>query len=104
MLWLCIRLPALQHEALAASEHAAIERLAAWAYQWSSLVSYRRSADLRGDIGAAHCAEPLLWLELGASSALFGGHAALFARIQTDLTALGYSHTCALAPSPTGAA
>src|SRR5665213_3590088 len=102
MLWLCIRLPALQHEALAASEHAAIERLAAWAYQWSSLVSYR----LRNDADAAHggADAPLLWLEFGASSALFGGHAALLAKIETDLTQLGYSYTCALTPSPTGSA
>jgi Arc/MetJ family transcription regulator len=46
-----------------AIEHAAMERLAAWAYQWSSLVSYRLPDG------------PLLWLELGASRALFGGHA-----------------------------
>ncbi len=104
MLWLCIRLPRLAHEALAsvahraagaasaAIERAAIERLAAWAYQWTSLVSYHL-AD-----------EPLLWLELGASRALFGGHAALLAKLEAELTQLGYSHVCALAPSPSGAA
>ncbi len=95
MLWLCIRLPALVREALAASEREAIERLAAWAYQWSSLVTYRLS-----DGGDA----PLLWLELGASHALFGGHAALLARIEAGLAQLGYSHRCALAPSPAAAA
>ncbi len=114
MLWLCIRLPRLAHEALAAVaqraastadcstghavmeraavERAAIERLAGWAYQWTSLVSYHL-AD-----------EPLLWLELGASRALFGGHAALLAQLEAGLTLLGYSHVCALAPSPSGAA
>jgi protein ImuB len=94
-LWLCIRLPRLAHEASiadAAAEHAAMERLAAWAYQWSSLVSYRLADG------------PLLWLELAASRSLFGGHAALLANIETGLTQLGYSHACALAPSPTGAA
>jgi protein ImuB len=112
-LWLCIRLPRLAQEALAASaersasaeaptarcvvDHAAIERvamerLAAWAYQWSSLVSYRLPDG------------PLLWLELGASRALFGGHAALLAKLEAELTQLGYSHACALAPSPTAAA
>ncbi len=117
-LWLCIRFPRLSHEALAAAdralnaadaaagrasveraagecaaiEHAALERLAAWAYQWSSLVSYHPPDG------------PLLWLELGASRALFGGHAALLAKIETGLTQLGYSHVCALAPSPTAAA
>ena len=91
-LWLCIRLPRLAHEAGAAAEHAAMERLAAWAYQWSSLVSYRLADG------------PLLWLELAASRNLFGGHAALLANIEAGLTQLGYSHACALAPSPTGAA
>src|SRR5450755_2831707 len=104
-LWLCIRLPRLAHEALGAEastakrivdhaeiERAALERLAAWAYQWSSLVSYRLPDG------------PLLWLELGASRTLFGGHAALLIKLEAELTQLGYSHACALAPSPTGAA
>ncbi len=104
-LWLCIRLPRLAQEALgaeaaaarrtvdhAAIERAALERLAAWAYQWTSLVSYRPPDG------------PLLWLELGASRALFGGHAALLAKLEAGLTQLGYSHACALAPSPTAAA
>jgi protein ImuB len=90
MLWLCLRFPQLAHEA-GADAGAALERLAAWAYQWSSLISY-----------TAH--EPLLWLELGASCALFGGHEALLARIEAELAQLGYSHVCALAPSPTAAA
>lgn len=88
-LWLCMRLPQLAHEAGAA---AAMERLAAWAYQWSSQVSYRLADG------------PLLWLELAASRSLFGGHAALLANIEAGLTQLGYSHACALAPSPTAAA
>ncbi len=108
MLWLCIRLPALVREAHAASEREALERLAAWAYQWSSLVSYRpgaETADAAGAAtGAAEPAPPLLWLELGASRALFGEPAALLARIKRELTRLGYSHACAIAPSPTAAA
>jgi protein ImuB len=104
-LWLCIRMPQLAQEALgaeapgakriadsAAIERAALERLAAWAYQWSSLVSYRLPDG------------PLLWLELGASRTLFGGYAALLTKLEAELTQLGYSHACALAPSPTGAA
>ncbi len=90
MLWLCIRLPQLAREAFA-DQHAALERLAGWAYQWSSLVSYASD-------------EPLLWLELGASCTLFDGHVALLAKIEAGLTQLGYSHICALAPSPTAAA
>jgi protein ImuB len=102
VLWLCIRLPLLAREALAANadcgerraqiEREAIERLAAWAYQWTSLVSYQLSDP------------PRLWLELGASRNLFGGHTALLAKLETELTQLGYSHVCALAPSPHGAA
>ena len=112
-LWLCIRLPRLAHEALATTAHpaaaagrsadhaaidhaaiqqSAMERLAAWAYQWSSLVSYRLADG------------PLLWLELGASRALFGGYRALLAQLTAELAQLGYSHACALAPSPTAAA
>jgi protein ImuB len=90
MLWLCIRLPQLAREAFA-DQHAALERLAGWAYQWSSLVSYASD-------------EPMLWLELGASRALFDGQGPLLAQIEAGLVQLGYSHLCALAPSPTAAA
>jgi protein ImuB len=107
MLWLCVRFPQLAREALAGQQglaernepsererliqRAALERLAAWAYQWSGLISYAPE-------------QPLLWLELGASCALFEGHAALLARIEAGLVQLGYTHICALAPSPTAAA
>lgn len=94
-LWLCIRLPRLAREALA-DERCALERLAAWAYQWSSLISYARSGEVSS--------ESLLWLELGASCALFQGHVALLAAIEGELAQLGLSHVCALAPSPTAAA
>jgi protein ImuB len=105
MLWLCIRLPQLAREALA-GERAALERLAGWAYQWSSLVSYAPAKDVpSGETPPDHaCREPLLWLELGASRALFGGYAALLARIEDELVRLDCSHVCALAPSPTAAA
>jgi protein ImuB len=92
VLWLCIRLPLLTREALAADARQAMERVAAWAYQWSSLISYRLTDP------------PLLWLELSASRRLFGGHAALLTQIEAGLIQLGYSHVCALAPSPHGAA
>jgi protein ImuB len=99
-LWLCIRLPRLAREALA-DERCALERLAAWAYQWSSLISYAASGE--ASCGGAS-SEPLLWLELGASCALFQGHLALLAAIERELTQLELSHVCALAPSPTAAA
>jgi protein ImuB len=92
MLWLCIHLPLLAREALAADGRQAIERLAAWAYQWSSLVHYELINQSR------------LWLELGASQHLFGGHAALLEKLDAELTQLGYSHVCALAPTPNAAA
>lgn len=108
MLWLCIRLPALVREACAASEREALERLAAWAYQWSSLVSCQlgsASADsAEAPATAAAPAPSLLWLELGASRALFGEPALLLERIDAELSGLGYSHACAIAPSPTAAA
>jgi protein ImuB len=104
MLWLCIRLPQLAHEALVGGtasadpliQRQALERLAAWAYQWSNLISYATHEQ------ATH--GPLLWLELGASCKLFDGHEALLARIEAELVQLRYSHVCALAPSPTAAA
>jgi protein ImuB len=120
MLWLCIRLPTLVSEAHAAGEREALERLAAWAYQWSSLVCYRLSDGTESGASApvdaaaattttltattAAAGDPLLWLELGASRTLFGGHAALLERIQAGLKQLGCNHCCALAPSPAAAA
>ena len=102
MLWVCIRLPALVSEALAASEREALERLAAWAYQWTSWVSYRLSSEAPPELMAA--AAPLLWLELSASRILFGEPELLLEKIQRDLTRLGHSHSSALAPTPTAAA
>jgi protein ImuB len=104
MLWLCIQLPQLAAEAFVGGdapatcrpppEQAALERLAAWALQWSSHVHYR------GDVGGV----PGLWLELGGSLTLFGGLAALLARIRAALAPLGYSTRLGLAPTPAGAA
>jgi protein ImuB len=88
MLWLCIRLPRLSLKPSGA--RAALERLAAWGYQWSSQVSF--------------CLPDLLWLEFDASRNLFGGRAALLRRIEFGLAQLGYEYCCALAPSPTAAA
>lgn len=104
MLWLCIQLPRLAHEALAGAGgpaecrapawQAALERLAAWALQWSSHV--------------CPCAEtggaPGVWIELGASLGLFGGLEPLLARIRAALEPLGYSTRCGVAPTSVGAA
>jgi protein ImuB len=93
MLWLCLRLPQLAREAGAASEHEGLERLAGWAYQWSSQIHYRPGSG-----------PSLLWLELEASRALFGAPAVLRQRIERDLARLGYSHQSAVAPTPAAAA
>lgn len=59
------------------AERQAIERLAAWAYNYTSRVSLDESATLL--------------LELGASARLFGGHEALQTQLQADLIALGFT-------------
>src|SRR5258706_87927 len=100
MLWLCILLPRFAPEASAGgrpqAERAALELLALWALQWSSQVSID-PADSAGH-------GPALWIEIGASSRLFGGHAALRERIAADLAPLGYTHRLGTAPTPPGAA
>src|SRR5258706_260990 len=100
MLWLCILLPRLAPEASAGgrpqAERAALELLALWALQWSSQVSID-PADSAGH-------GPALWIEIGASSRLFGGHAALRGRIAADLAPLGHTHRLGPAPTPPGPA
>lgn len=93
MLWLCIRLPAL--------EHAALTRLAVWAQQWSSWVSLGESRDDEpgADPGAARC----LWLEVGASLKIFGGPVALRTALATALDPLGHDACTAIAPTPQAA-
>ena len=102
MLWLCILLPRFAPEASAGgrpqAERAALELLALWALQWSSQVSHRVVID-----GERHI-DPVLWIEIGASSRLFGGHAAMRERIAADLASLGYTHRLGTAPTPAGAA
>ncbi|MCC7461521.1 MAG: DNA polymerase Y family protein [Gammaproteobacteria bacterium] len=104
MLWLYIRLPRLAREALAGVDtpaecrappwQAALERLAAWALQWSSHV--HPGVEIGGTPG--------LWIELGASLTLFGGLTPLLTRIRAALEPLRYSTQCGVAPTPAGAA
>ncbi len=72
-----------------AAEHLALERLAAWAYQYTSFVSIQRPFSLQ--------------LEVGGSLRLFGGMDALKEHLRTDLNALGYEVQLAAAPTPLGA-
>jgi protein ImuB len=72
-----------------AAEVAALEGLAAWAGQFTSLVSL---------------APPnALLLEIGASLTLFGGLDTLLARVRHGIDALGYSTCLGVAPTPLGA-
>ena len=98
MLWLCIRLPAL--------ERAALTRLAVWSQQWSSWVSLGACGnddsgyEERSTNPEADC---WLWLEIGASLKLFGGVSALRSNITCALEALGHEARTAIAPTPQAA-
>jgi protein ImuB len=72
-----------------AAETSALERIGAWASQFSSLVSL--------------AAPQAILLEIGGSRRLFGGQAALLARLRTETTDLGYAAHFAVAPTPTAA-
>jgi protein ImuB len=95
MLWLCIRLPQLPPETLA--------RLAVWAQQWSAHVSSAMAHDHGSDNDPGAAADAVLWLEIGASLRLFGGHSALRAEVAARLAQLGYSGEIAIAPTPQAA-
>ena len=72
-----------------AAERQALESIAAFAYRFSGEVSI---------------AEPdAVFLEIGASLALFGGIAALERRLRHEVAAFGFAATLAIAPTATGA-
>ena len=90
----------LLRERDAAREQAALERLAAWALQFTPSVSLQ--ADLpfgEHDDTPAPCG---LLLEVAASLRYFGGPEALLARLRQGLRALGY--TARIGTAPTAAA
>jgi protein ImuB len=81
------------------AERAALERLAAWAYQFSSTVIIGEApAEIRQSCTAA------LWLEIGASLKLFGGFRALIERFEREFAELRYSYQLGIAPTIEGAA
>jgi protein ImuB len=81
------------------AERAALERLAAWAYQFSSTVIIGEApAEIRQSRTAA------LWLEIGASLTLFGGFRALIERFEREFLELQYSYQLGIAPTLEGAA
>lgn len=71
-------------------EHRALQRLAAWSYQYSSQLC------IPGD-------RPGLLLEAGASARLFGRPAALGQRLERELGRLGYHAASGSAPTPEAA-
>jgi protein ImuB len=81
------------------AERAALERLAAWAYQFSSTVIIGEAPE---ELRRARTAT--LWLEIGASLKLFGGFRALIEKLETALTQLHYSYQLGIAPTLEGAA
>jgi protein ImuB len=71
------------------AEREALDRLAAWAYQYTSLVSV--------------VPPQALLLEVQGSLALFGGLERLIERVRGDLATLGYRARLAVAPTPLAA-
>ncbi|NCT66387.1 MAG: DNA polymerase Y family protein [Rhodanobacteraceae bacterium] len=83
---LCPRLAVAPRDA--AAERQALDSLAAWAYRYSADVSL--------------AAPDALYVEVGASLALFGGWPALERRLRAELAGFGFA--CSLAAAPTAAA
>lgn len=82
-----------------AAERAALERLGAWAYQFSSSVIL---GEIPEELRLARTA--CLWLEVGASLNLFGGLPKFVAQIEAGLKQLGYTYRLGIGPTLEGAA
>ncbi|HEY4369170.1 MAG TPA: DNA polymerase Y family protein [Steroidobacteraceae bacterium] len=81
------------------AEQAALERLAGWAYQFSSQVILGPvSTELR--LSRTSC----LWLEIGASLSLFGGFRQFIEQVEAGLEQLRYAYRLGIAPTLEGAA
>lgn len=93
---LCTTLKALDRNSHV--ERKALERLAIWAYQWSSSVTLHLA-------DAKSLTEPsAVALEIAGSFKLFGGRAALLKRIEDELKQLNYDYTLGVAYTVEGAA
>lgn len=81
------------------AEHNALERLAAWAYQFSSNV-------VLGEISPRfnEARNAVLWLEIGASLKLFGGFRTLIEAIERELQQLRYTYRVGIGPTLEGSA
>jgi protein ImuB len=81
------------------AEQAALTRLAAWAYQFSStVIPGAVSTDLR------RARMSSLWLEIGASLKLFGGFRRFIEHLENELTRLDYTYRLGVGPTLEGAA
>lgn len=89
---LCAELLAVPRDT--AAEHAALQALAAWAYQYSAQV-VPLAPPARRDTG--------LLIETGASTRLFGGREALHRRIARSLRTLGHQAAFGCAATPRAA-
>jgi len=81
------------------AEQTALQRLAGWAYQFSSTVILGLAPD---EPHQAHLA--CLWLEIGASLTLFGGFRQFMTRLETQLQQLRYTYQLGVGPTLEGAA
>jgi protein ImuB len=81
------------------AERAALERLAAWAYQFSSTVVI---GEAPRELAKARTAS--LWLEIGASLKLFGGFRSLIEQLEESLAQLQYTYRLGIASTVEGAA
>lgn len=81
------------------TEREALQRLAAWAYQFSSTV-------IVGEPSPDHrrARTTSLWLEIGSSLKLFGGFRRLIEHIERELRQLQYTYLLGIAPTLEGAA
>lgn len=81
------------------AERTALERLAAWAYQFSSTV-------VPGEISEEfrQARSSVLWLEIGASLKLFGGLRNLITHLEKGLGELSYTYRLGIAATLEGAA
>jgi protein ImuB len=92
--------PAVQKlERSPTAESAALERLAAWAYQFSSTVIL---GEVPLDFRQAR--SNALWLEIGGSLKLFGGFRTFIAALERELALLHYSYQLGIGPTLEGAA
>lgn len=81
------------------AEQIALERLAGWAYQFSSTVIL---GDIPQELRLARTA--CLWLEIEASLTLFGGFRSFIEQVEQELRQLDYSYQLGIGPTPEGAA